>query len=130
MTIWPAYQHFEEADKGSIEVGKLADLVILSGDPLAIDPEDLETLRVAETIKEGTTIFDRASDRGYLMEPGSAAERSFANAVQGMVAQHELASLPASWQKNPFVRAMSKSTQHGGACIPSALMSILFGTSG
>ena len=41
MTIWPAWQHFEEDDKGSIEVGKIADFVILSDDPTAVDPEKL-----------------------------------------------------------------------------------------
>jgi predicted amidohydrolase YtcJ len=57
MTIWPAYQHFEEGSKGSIEIGKLADLVILSNDPTAIDPETLDQLKVLETIKEGKTIY-------------------------------------------------------------------------
>jgi predicted amidohydrolase YtcJ len=57
MTLWSAYQHFEEGHKGSIEPGKLADLVILSGDPTAIDPEHLDQLEVVETIKEGVTVF-------------------------------------------------------------------------
>ena len=57
MTIWPAWQHFEEATKGSIEVGKLADLVILSKDPTAVDPETLDELKVTETIKEGASVF-------------------------------------------------------------------------
>ncbi|MCT8972074.1 amidohydrolase [Microbaculum marinisediminis] len=59
MTIWPAYQHFEEGRKGSIEVGKLADFVVLSDDPTAIDPETLDTLTVQETIKEGRTVYTR-----------------------------------------------------------------------
>ena len=41
MTIWPAWQHFEEGTKGSIEIGKLADFVILSADPTAVDRETL-----------------------------------------------------------------------------------------
>jgi hypothetical protein len=57
MTIWPAYQHFEEDKKGSIEAGKLADLVILSDDPTVVDPDALDTLKVMETIKEGRTVY-------------------------------------------------------------------------
>jgi hypothetical protein len=56
MTIWAAHQHFEEASKGSIEVGKLADFVVLSANPLETDPERLAELRVTETIKEGVSV--------------------------------------------------------------------------
>ena len=57
MTIWAAHQHFEEATKGSIEVGKLADFVVLSDNPLSVDPEALAALKVVETIKEGASIY-------------------------------------------------------------------------
>ncbi|HMB48451.1 MAG TPA: amidohydrolase family protein [Afifellaceae bacterium] len=59
MTIWPAYQHFEDDKKGSLEVGKLADFAILSDDPTAVDPETIDQIKVMETIKEGVTIFQR-----------------------------------------------------------------------
>ena len=62
MTIWPAWQHYEEHWKGSIEAGKLADLVILSADPTAVDPETLDRLKVVETIKDGTTVFRLDTD--------------------------------------------------------------------
>jgi len=58
MTIWPAWQHFEEDQKGSIEVGKLADFVILSEDPTAVDPERLDKLRVMFTIKEDAVVYE------------------------------------------------------------------------
>lgn len=57
MTIWPAVQYFEEASKGTIEPGKLADFVILSENPLALKPEQLITLKVVETIKEGKSVY-------------------------------------------------------------------------
>jgi predicted amidohydrolase YtcJ len=60
MTIWPAAQHFEEARKGSIKPGKLADFVILDRNPVALAPEDLITLKVVETIKEGRSIYKAA----------------------------------------------------------------------
>jgi predicted amidohydrolase YtcJ len=59
MTTWAAYQAFEEADKGSIEVGKRADFVILSDDPTAVGSETLDQLLVTETIKHDASIFVR-----------------------------------------------------------------------
>ena len=60
ITIWGAHQHFEEDRKGSLKAGKLADLVILSDNPLTIDPMALNTITVQETIKEGHTVWRRA----------------------------------------------------------------------
>lgn len=57
MTLWPAYQHFEERTKGSIEVGKVADFVILDKNPLAVDAKSIKDIRVIETIKKGVTIY-------------------------------------------------------------------------
>jgi predicted amidohydrolase YtcJ len=57
MTIWAAHQHFEEATKGSIEIGKLADFVMLSDNPMTTDPERLAELKVVETIKEGVSVY-------------------------------------------------------------------------
>jgi len=59
ITIWGARQHFEEKTKGSIEVGKLADLVILSADPVAGDKSKMKDIVVLETIKEGKTVYTR-----------------------------------------------------------------------
>ncbi|MGI9295177.1 MAG: amidohydrolase [Pseudomonadales bacterium] len=61
-TINAAYQFFEEDAKGSIEAGKLADFVILSDNPLKIDPMQLNQIQVLETIKEGKSIFRRVND--------------------------------------------------------------------
>jgi hypothetical protein len=57
ITLWPAYEIFEEKSKGSIEPGKLADLVILSANPVTVDPATINQISVLETIKEGQTVY-------------------------------------------------------------------------
>jgi predicted amidohydrolase YtcJ len=59
VTIDGARQYGEHDRKGSIEPGKLADLVILSGNPLTGDPAAIAEIKVVETIKEGRTIWPR-----------------------------------------------------------------------
>ena len=61
ITLWAAHQHFEEDLKGSIEVGKFADFVILSDNPLTIEPERINEIVVEETIKAGQTVWHRPS---------------------------------------------------------------------
>jgi hypothetical protein len=57
ITINAAYQYSEEKSKGSLEDGKLADLVILDKNPLQVDPMTIKDIKVVETVKEGKTIY-------------------------------------------------------------------------
>lgn len=57
MTKWVAEQYGEQDTKGTLEVGKLADLVILDKNPLKVNPLEIKDIKVVETIKEGVTIF-------------------------------------------------------------------------
>lgn len=58
-TLWAAESGFEEELKGSIEVGKLADLVAVSGDPLTVSPDRIMDLRAEMTIVDGKIAFRR-----------------------------------------------------------------------
>ena len=58
-TLNSAYAAHEDHIKGSIEVGKLADLIILSDDILAIDPMDIHTLKVDLTMIDGVVEYER-----------------------------------------------------------------------
>ena len=59
QTIWAAEQYDEQASRGSLETGKIADLVILDKNPLKVEPMSIKDIKVVETIKEGKTVFTR-----------------------------------------------------------------------
>jgi predicted amidohydrolase YtcJ len=59
FTIWPAYAAFEEKDKGSIEVGKLADFTVLSRDIMKIPEAEILETQNEMTVIGGEIIYSR-----------------------------------------------------------------------
>lgn len=57
MTDWAAYQYYEEKEKGTLEVGKLADFVILDKNPLTIPENQIKNIKILATYKEGKNIY-------------------------------------------------------------------------
>ncbi len=60
ITIESAWQIREEDSKGTIEPGKLADLVILDGDPLTVELDHILNIQTIETFKEGVSVYKKA----------------------------------------------------------------------
>ena len=59
LTLDAAYAAFEEDIKGSIETGKLADVVVLSQDIMKIDEEEILNTEVLMTILDGKIIYSK-----------------------------------------------------------------------
>jgi predicted amidohydrolase YtcJ len=57
VTIYPAWQSFRESDLGSIEVGKIADFVILDQNPKTIEPRKIGTIKVLKTYLDGKPVI-------------------------------------------------------------------------
>jgi len=124
MTIWPAWQHFEENDKGSLEVGKLADFVVLSDDPTAIEPEKLARIRVTETIKEGTTVFVLDGDAARKAALGSQPDSGLAGLLQLGTMYQEFSALPAEERTEEALERMVAHGHEGAGCASTVLMAM------
>jgi predicted amidohydrolase YtcJ len=70
VTAHAAWQIKEERSKGTLAVGKLADLVILERNPLQVNPTTIKDIAVLETIKEGRTIYRRDSEQAAALPRG------------------------------------------------------------
>jgi predicted amidohydrolase YtcJ len=60
LTVNGAYEYFEEASKGTLEIGKRADFVVLDKNPIKVAPMTLKDIRVVETIKDGKRVYLRS----------------------------------------------------------------------
>ena len=61
MTVNAAHAAFEERVKGTLEVGKLGDLVVLEGDPFSVSPSELGAIEVAATVVGGRVVHQTAA---------------------------------------------------------------------
>ena len=59
MTDWAAYQYFEEDIKGTLSTGKYGDFVVLSDNPITIDPSKIKDIKVLATYKQGQLVYQR-----------------------------------------------------------------------
>ncbi|MDD8018418.1 MAG: amidohydrolase family protein, partial [Bacteroidota bacterium] len=59
FTQWAAYSEFAENQKGSIEEGKFADIVILSKDIMSVEPKEILTTEVEMTIVDGKIRYQK-----------------------------------------------------------------------
>ena len=57
VTSQAAWQLYSEHEVGSLEAGKLADLVILDKDPRTVDPDTISDIKVLETWMDGKQVF-------------------------------------------------------------------------
>jgi predicted amidohydrolase YtcJ len=58
-TVTAAYAAFEEKEKGSLEIGKLGDFVVLSDDPLSVAPAAIDKIQVDTTVVGGRVVYQR-----------------------------------------------------------------------
>ncbi len=63
-TVNSAYINFDERQKGTLEAGKLADIVVLGDDLLTLDPNRLKDARIDMTIVGGKVLYERRSGAG------------------------------------------------------------------
>ncbi|MDV7144313.1 amidohydrolase family protein [Tropicimonas sp. TH_r6] len=126
MTIWPAWQHFEETEKGSLEPGKLADLVILSQDPTAIDPETINSVQVVQTIKRDEVIYDLAT-----VKDGNLRWRPGRNGIDTAGEFYRKASLATeipsglTGARKIIAEQMAALSIHSGTCVSDYLVNNL-----
>jgi predicted amidohydrolase YtcJ len=73
-TINGAYAEFSEKEKGSLEVGKLADLVVLEKDLTKIDPVTIRDVQVVATIMGGTVVYAAPAKPGAASGPKNYLE--------------------------------------------------------
>lgn len=57
MTIWAAYSNFEDHEKGSIEIGKFADFIVLDKDIMEVDEDDIPNIKVEATFVGGKMVY-------------------------------------------------------------------------
>ena len=112
---------------GSIEVGKLADLVVLSADPTAVDPETIDQIRVLHTIKEDVVVYDASErDEGSLLQwrPVPGRRDTGSELLRRAALTREMPTSLSGVRRRVALRAAS-TPRHGATCVSDYLFATL-----
>ena len=124
LSLWAAHQIFEEDRKGSIEKGKLADFVILTDDPTAVDPETLDQIKVAETIKEGVTVYLAPPEKLKKADLRDGRENPFSTFLAAMAVDRDFRNLPEKRQ-TALNRKILANAPHNRGCVSGVMFDIV-----
>ena len=124
MSLWAAHQIFEEDRKGSIEKGKLADFVILTADPTAVNPETIDQIVVAETIKEGVTVYAAPPEKLKKAQGDWGREHPFSTFLAALAVDRDFRNLPEKRQ-TPMNRKILANAPHNRGCVSGVLFDML-----
>jgi predicted amidohydrolase YtcJ len=128
MTIWPAWQHHEEASKGSIEVGKRADFVILSRDPTRGDVNTIDKIQVTETVKDGATVYrldaEQKRQAALMSRPAGDGSNPFTRFLAAQAGYREQSGLPA-FARPPLDPVAWAGSLHEKACVLNVMDELL-----
>jgi predicted amidohydrolase YtcJ len=124
LTIWAAVQIDEEKSKGSIEVGKLADFTILSADPTAIDPEQLSTLKVSETIKEDRQVYAAGQKKTDVLRGREFPSQTLFELFRQIHVRNAFSRLPLAYRTPMALASISRSFDD---CAAGLLLPDIFG---
>ena len=124
LSLWAAHQIFEEDRKGSIEKGKLADFVILTEDPTAVDPETLDQIKVAETIKEGVSVYTAPPEKLKKADLRDGRENPFSTFLAAMAVDRDFRNLPEKRQ-TALNRKILANAPHNRGCVSGVMFDIV-----
>jgi predicted amidohydrolase YtcJ len=96
MTTGSAYALFREEEVGSLEVGKFADMVILSADPTQVEPVELWEISLQATLVDGTVVYCAPGSEALCVQSKLPGSEAIESTIVGDVTASASASLPGS----------------------------------
>ena len=94
--------------------------MILTEDPTAVDPETLDQIKVAETIKEGQSVYKATPEKLKKADAGRGMGNPFSDFLVKLSAERDFNNLPERRQ-TPMMRKLLASGPHNGGCVSGVI---------
>ncbi len=103
--------------------------MILTSDPTAIDPETLDQLVVAETIKDGVSVYTAPPEKLKKADRGSERENAFSSFLATLAVERDFRRLPEKRQ-TPLNRKILANAPHNRGCVSAVMLDLAVAMAG